>query len=79
MARPLDIDTTRRVWAVVTRQPTASLTVLGRLARLPRSTVYRHLCVLRAAGYVGWQDKECSARRVLVPFVEVAHACPQKL
>lgn len=59
----------RRVWAAVTRRPTATVRELADDAGLPFGTVGAALRMLRDAGYIEFDPCTGRARRVLVPFI----------
>lgn len=61
--------TTRRVWAMVTKEPRASRRDIARRLRVPLSTVHHALHRLRDAGYIDFEDYTTGTNRILVPFI----------
>lgn len=57
----------REVWAAITARSDASMRQLSAQTGLSSATVKRSLDMLRAAGYVEFEDGEARARRVIVP------------
>lgn len=60
-------QTTRAVWAAVTRDPCASMDDMAAKLGIARSTVYHALQRLRDLGYISFQDRAKVSRTVLVP------------
>jgi hypothetical protein len=58
----------RRVWSAVTARPQATVRELAAMTGISSSdTVHDHLCFLRAAGYIDFQDSAERARRIIIP------------
>ncbi len=64
-------DLTRTIWQIVTREPNVSTHELARRARCGPAQAHYALHTLRDLGYVAFDDRARSTRRVLVPFGEV--------
>lgn len=65
-------DTARRVWAQISRTPTASVSELAAACGLGRATAQQAIDHLVDLGYVERQPRGGRARRVLVPFCVLA-------
>lgn len=63
---------TRDVWREVTKTPCAPIRELARRTGHGTRTVHDALVSLRQRGYIAFADRAEGARRVLVPFAEVA-------
>ncbi len=65
-------DELRIAWALVTRRPTASIREYAAELGWVGSKVWVALNTLHAAGYIEIRPG-CRTRRVLVPFIVLAH------
>jgi DNA-binding MarR family transcriptional regulator len=61
----------RRVWAAITRDPSASIRELSRTTDLHVLEVQRAIDTLEAAGYITRVPHKSRARVVVVPFYRI--------
>lgn len=68
----VSLHTLRHVWAALTANPQAPIRELVAETHTCRASVAAAIEILRQAGYVEFAPRTNRARRVVVPFVEVA-------